>query len=175
MTRDEAAELVKFLSGLTDVGFTVLTWNGLGFDFDILAEESGMENECKNLARGHVDMMFHAFCELGHGIGLDRAAKAMGLPGKPSTVPAESVPQFWADGRTDEVLDYVSQDVRNTLGLVETCEQSRSLRWMAHSGNIRELKLRSGWLTVDDAMRLPEPDTSWMNDPWPRSKFTGWL
>ena len=31
------------------------------------------------------------------------------------------------------------------------------------------------WLTVDEARRLPEPDTSWLNRPIPRSKFTDWF
>jgi hypothetical protein len=45
--------------------YTIVTWNGTGFDFDILAEESGMLAECKGLAVNHVDMMFHVLCRLG--------------------------------------------------------------------------------------------------------------
>ena len=37
------------------------------------------------------------------------------------------------------------------------------------------MALPDGWLTVDQAEKLPEPDTSWMADPWPRSKFTDWM
>lgn len=175
MSRDEAAELVNFLAEAADSGSTILTWNGLGFDFDILAEESGMVEECRQLALGHVDMMFHVFCELGYPIGLDSAAKGMRLPGKSSSVAQHMAPQLWSDGRSDEVLDYVSQDVRTTLELASACEQERTLRWVARSRNIRDMALRSGWLTVDSAMRLPEPDTSWMNEPMSRTRFTGWL
>lgn len=57
MSRDDAAELVNFLAEAADSGSTILTWNGL--DFDILAEESGMVEECRQLALAHVDMMFH--------------------------------------------------------------------------------------------------------------------
>jgi hypothetical protein len=28
-----------------------------------------------------------------------------------------------------------------------------------------------GWLTVSEAQRLPLPDTSWMDEPWPREKY----
>ncbi len=171
----EAAELVHLLSKFVDDGFTILTWNGLGFDFDILAEESGMTDDCKRLARGHVDMMFHVFCELGFPIGLDRAAKAMGLQGKSQGIEPHMAPQLWADGRTKEVLDYVSQDVRATLELARACETQRSLRWLTKTGSLRDRKLPRGWLTVDEARRLPEPDTSWMDDPMPRSRFTDWL
>jgi len=175
MSQDDAAELVNFLSKSSHNSSTILTWNGLGFDFDILAEESGMVDECRRLAVGHVDMMFHVFCELGYPIGLDSAAKGMHLRGKSSAVAQHMAPQFWADGKTDEVLDYVSQDVRATLKLAHASEQQRELLWIAHSGKVRDMKLRSGWLTVDAAMRLPEPDTSWMNAPMSRSRFTEWL
>ena len=175
MGRADAVELVNFLTESTNNGSTILTWNGLGFDFDILAEESGMVEECRQLALGHVDMMFHVFCELGYPIGLDSAAKGMRLPGKSSAVAQHMAPQLWADGKTDEVLDYVSQDVGATLELARACEQQRALRWVARSGNVRDMTLGSGWLTVDAAMRLPEPDTSWMDDPMSRNRFTDWL
>ena len=175
MNRYEAAELVHLLSKFVDDGCTILTWNGLGFDFDILAEESGMSDECGRLALSHVDMMFHAFCEKGFPIGLDRAAKAMGLHGKSQAVESHMAPQLWAEGRTKEVLDYVAQDVRATLELARSCESQRALRWLTQKGSIRDLKLPRGWLTVDEARRLPEPDTSWMDDPIPRSRFTDWL
>ena len=29
-------------------------------------------------------------------------------------------------------------------------------------------------LSVELAKQLPEPDTSWMDEPWPRERFTGW-
>ena len=175
MNRFEAAELVHLLSKFVADGFTILTWNGLGFDFDILAEESGRSDECGRLALSHVDMMFHVFCEKGFPIGLDRAAKAMGLLGKSQAVESHMAPQLWADGRTKEVLDYVAQDVRATLELARSCESQRALRWLTQKGSIRDLKLPRGWLTVDEARRLPEPDTSWMDDPMPRSRFTDWL
>lgn len=175
MSTDEAAELVEFLKVSVNDGFTILTWNGLGFDFDVLAEESGMLDACRRLARGHVDMMFHAFCELGYPIALDKAAQGMRLPGKSTDVAQHLAPQLWADGKTEEVLDYVSQDVRATLELAQACEKKRALRWITRKGSIKDVKLSSGWLTVEAAMRLPKPDTSWMDSAIPLSRFTGWL
>ena len=32
------------------LGYTIVIWNGIGFDFDILAEESEMPEECKAIA-----------------------------------------------------------------------------------------------------------------------------
>ena len=175
MDKTETAQLVEHLVAAVDEGYTILTWNGLGFDFDILAEESGELQTCKALARDHVDMMFHIFCLKGYPLGLDTAAKGMGLPGKPPGMTGDKAPIYWAQGRREEVLDYVSQDVRTTLLLGQAVEQHHQLRWISRSGKQQRLPLHAGWLTVRQALDLPEPDISWMSNPWPRSKFTGWL
>lgn len=66
MRRHEVQGLVNYLEKEVECGYTIVTWNGLGFDFDILAEESGMLEKCRRLANNHVDMMFHALCRLEH-------------------------------------------------------------------------------------------------------------
>ena len=73
MDREELALMVRQLAALQ--GFTIVTWNGLGFDFDVLAEESGLPRECAETGLDHVDMMFHVLCKLGHPLGLDAAAR----------------------------------------------------------------------------------------------------
>src|SRR5262245_29758890 len=78
MTRDDVAALVEYLCAMAHDGFTILTWNGLGFDFDILAEESGAAANCHECALCHVDMMFHIVCSLGYPVALDRGAQGMG-------------------------------------------------------------------------------------------------
>jgi hypothetical protein len=175
MTRSDAANMVRHLQAMVGDGHTLLTWNGLGFDLDILAEESGLQEACAALAMDHVDMMFHAFCTLGHPIALDRAAKAMGLPGKPEGMTGALAPGMWAAGQRQEVLDYVARDVRTTLEIAERCERSGVLRWITRSGSIRGLPLQGGLLTAREALELPEPDTSWMSRPMRRSRFTDWL
>ena len=177
MSQQDTARLVDYLITKAGGGYTILTWNGLGFDFDILAEESGMFKECKRLAfeMDHVDMMFHVFCQLGYPVGLDRAAKGMGLAGKPEGMNGALAPRMWAEGRYRQVLDYVAQDARTTLELAQTCEERGYLRWITRRGSGRKMDLPSGWLTVREALALPKPDTSWMSNPWPRSKFTDWM
>ena len=175
MSRQEAGKLVEYLATQVEKGYTIVTWNGLGFDFDILAEESGMPAECKKLAAEHVDMMFHVLCQLGYGVGLDAAAKGMGLAGKPDGMNGAVVPVLWAEGKREDVLQYVAQDVRTTLDMATACEARGVMRWIARSGKPRSMALRDGWLPVDQAEELPEPYTAWMSDPWPRSDFTEWL
>jgi hypothetical protein len=175
MSQSDAANLVQYMTTMRGQGYTIATWNGLGFDFDILAEESGMGEECKHEALDHVDMMFHVFCELGYPVALDRAAMGMRLPGKSEGINGMLAPQLWFQGQREAVLDYVSQDVRITMNLAQECEKRGYMNWIARSGNLRYMPLESGWLTVHEAMALPEPDTSWMSNPLSRRRFTEWV
>ena len=75
-------------------------------------------------------------------------------------------PVLWAEGRREEVLGYVAQDVRIALGLATACEACGGFRWIARSGKL---------LSMASAEKLPQPDTSWMDEPWWRTKFTGWM
>jgi hypothetical protein len=175
MSRPEAQALVRELSDLVEKGYTLLTWNGLGFDLDVLAEESGLHKECVDLAVGHVDMMFHVFCDRGFPVGLDAAAKAQRIPGKPAGMSGILAPQLWAQGRHQEVLDYVSQDVRIALDIARLCDRNRKFQWVTRKGKVSSFGLPEGWLAVRDALRLPLPDTSWMDSPMSRDGYTDWL
>jgi len=175
MSPSEVQKMVNQLVDLASRGYTLVTWNGLGFDFDVLAEESSSVEECRNLAVNHVDMMFHVYCDRGFPVALDKAAEALGIPGKPAGMSGMLAPRLWAQDRYQEVIDYVAQDVRMALKVAETCEKMRSFRWKTRKGQISSMNLRRGWLTVKDALRLPAPDTSWMDNPIPRSHFTQWM
>lgn len=173
LEKGDCQSLVLVLSNLVKNGYTILTWNGLGFDFSVLAEESGMHNECKDLALNHVDMMFHFFAAKGFPLGLDAASKGMGLPGKPEGMTGALAPELWAKGEYHRVLDYVSWDAKNTLALAQACDNAYCLEWTAQSGR-QNTWYSEKWATVKEAMALPEPNTSWMDNPWDRSKFYGW-
>jgi hypothetical protein len=175
MSQEDAKGLVQYLLKMAADGFRILTWNGLGFDFDILAEESGAASSCRECALGHVDMMFHVFCSLGYPVALDKAAQGMGLPGKPPGMSGFKAPELWAQGHFKEVLDYVAQDVRTAMQIAQTCEQRRRFEWITRKGTKSSMPLTNGWLTVGEALQLPEPDTSWMSTPLPRREFTAWL
>lgn len=123
----------------------------------------------------HVDMMFHVLCRLGYGVSLNAAAKGMNLPGKPEAMNGAMAPVLWAEGKRSTVLEYVAQDVRTTAELATRCEATGALRWITKSGRARRMMLPRGWLTMAEAKRLPEPNTSWMTNPWVRADFTAWL
>lgn len=174
MKQTAVCNLIDYLRYRQQDDYTIVTWNGAGFDFDVLAEESGMVEACKELALNHVDMFFHVFCLLGHAPGLDRAARGMGLAGKPEGMDGAQAPILWQLGQYQKVLDYLAGDVRMTLALAQMVEQSGSLEWISKNDNAMSVQI-DRWLTVKEAMELPEPDTSWMINAWSRSKFVGWL
>ncbi len=174
MTREDLSAFVDHLNNKTQSGYTIVTHNGCGFDFDVLAEESGRWRECRNLALAHIDMLFHVFCVKGFPISLSAAAQAIGKS-KLAHVDGSIAPQLWKNGKHDIVLRYVAEDCRLTLDIAQTGEQSGKVSWVTRQGKLSSCDLPGGWLTVEQASRLPLPDTSWMDRPMPRSKFTSWL
>lgn len=171
--QETARALVQYLQERVEEGYTIVTWNGAGFDFRVLARASGEHASCVDLAWGHVDMMFWLHCRKGFSVGLAAAARAVGAH-KTQGISGADAPRLWAEGRYEEVREYVAQDVRATADVYENAMQTRMLRWVNTRGR---LSRADGQLrTVRDAARLPQPDTSWMRRaPWPREKFVGWM
>lgn len=174
MTSKDAMDIVDYLSYMVGEGYTIITWNGLAFDFDVLAEESGMYVQCARLAMSHVDMMFHVFCLRGHYLGLDKAAKGLGLSGKTEGMSGAKAPRMWANGQQAKVLEYVAQDVRTTLQVALEVERLGLVQWTSASGRLNMIDI-DRWLTVANAQKLPLPDTSWMTNPVSRDQFTAWM
>ena len=173
MSRAEVCSMIEQLKSFVDKGSTLVTWNGLAFDFDVLAEESGLPSGCAELALGHVDMMFHAVCQLGHRLSLGKAAEGLGVGEK--TGSGCDAPAMWAEGRRDEVLRYNVQDARLTLAVAEESQRRGQLVWITARGRAGSMPLSLGWRCVRDACELPLPDTSWMDDPPSRADFMKWL
>lgn len=173
-----AADLAAFVDFLVDAagqGAAALSWNGLAFDFDILAEESQLLESCRKLALGHVDMMFQVVCEKGFPVSLQSAASGLGVPGKLAGVAGVDAPVLSAQGKHDKVMEYVAQDVRTTLAVAEEAERRRMFAWTTRKGTVSTMPLKRGWLSVEEALKLPLPDTSWMSSPPVREEYLWWL
>ena len=175
MSKDEAAAVVEALESFVARGYTLVTWNGMGFDFPVLSDESGLLDRCARLATQHADMLFHVLCSQGHFIGLQKAAEGMGLPGKAGGMSGSEAPVLWAAGQHAKVLEYCVQDVRLTLAIAEAASRSKSLSWRTQRGTVRRMPLPRGWLPVSAARLLPLPDTSWMSDPPSRDRAFRWI
>lgn len=175
LSKEESRGLVNDLVAMVEAGFTLLTWNGTAFDFDVLAEESGMLEECRDLARSHVDMMLHFFCVKGYPLALKTACTGAGTTTKPEGMDGARAVRMWREGARQEVIDYCGLDTRITLELAVATERLGRLPWTSRAGNPLHLRLRRGWQSVEHVLRYPEPDTSWMDSPLSRRQFTAWL
>lgn len=176
MTQEECASFARLLERVAKRnGYTLVTHNGTSFDWRLLAMESGLHDLCVELALHHsVDTLLHPFCLRGFPIGLDAIAKGLGLDGKPDGMNGALAPQMWRDGKYDEVLDYVCQDAVTSLEVALAVEQRCGLSWITKAGRTSHMVIPK-WLTVFEALQLPEPDTSWMDSPIPREQFTEWM
>jgi hypothetical protein len=124
-------QIGKMLADLEWVGgrgTQIVTWNGLGFDFPVIAQEIYQPTRIAMLARSHIDMMFMVVAKNGHYLGLDKAARGMGLGGKRKEVQLRDgssihdmsgakAPRMWAERETAAVLEYLKDDVSQTLDL----------------------------------------------------------
>lgn len=170
-------ELVQYLVQTTQRGYKILGFNSLGFDFDILAEESGLHEACADLALNHVDIMFQFLCTKGFPVSLDALSRGMGLEGKTKDMSGAKAPQMWATGDPvvqAEVLDYVSQDVRTTLELARAIEKREMAQWVSRSGRMNTCVFPGGLRTVRESLGIPRPQTNWMTNPLTREGFYAW-
>lgn len=182
MPKMTPAECGRLLNFLADSEKPVVTWNGLGFDFDVLAEEAWFKSSrelVKDFALDQIDMAFQMLCEKGFMCGLDAAAKGMGLAGKTEGMSGAKAPILWKEGRKaqEKVLEYVVQDARTTAEVYEAVVWEGHLRWITKRGGLSVWTptFKDGrMLTCRECLELPLPDTSWMDNPWPREKFAGW-
>lgn len=180
--------IVAALMELVHDGYTLVTWNGGAFDFDILAEESGLHAQCAELARNHIDLMAIVVAMRGHRLALDTAAQGMGIRGKMKSVTLRDgtilegmdgaqAPALWQQGEYAAVWSYLREDVRVTLELAEAIEAQRVLRWTARSGKANVLRVPHLY-TIDECLALWEalpPDNGWMTDPPDLRQMLGWM
>lgn len=175
LRQGECVDLVWTLQAHVLDGYTLLTHNGVSFDFDVLAEESGMHSECVELAMGSVDTCLQIHCIKGFPVGIDAIARGMGIQGKIEGMDGAKAPQMWAEGKYDEVLAYVAQDARCTLEVALAIEKRRELRWISQKGRLNGTPIPC-LLTAREALQLPEPNVKWMKEgAIPRSRFTEWM
>ncbi|TKJ30328.1 MAG: hypothetical protein CEE40_05345 [Chloroflexi bacterium B3_Chlor] len=185
MTQQECRSMVRDLQGLASDGYTFLTWNGCGFDFAVLAMESGMYTECTELALNHVDLMLRVTFEKGWYLSFQKALRGARLEGKLQSVTlsdgtvldgmdGSKVPKLWAACEYAAVLDYLRNDVVQLLRLAHAIQRTKVIRWTSDRGNPQQVFVER-MLTVRECFDIPEPDVSWMKDPPTRQQFVQWM
>jgi len=181
----KSVDLVKRLMELRDQGYMLVTWNGCSFDFRVLAEESGLIQQCGQLALNHIDLMLMVTFTKGWYLSLQAALEGAGLSGKLKTVQlsdgsdihdmdGSKAPDLWAAGEYEAVIAYLKEDVVQLLELAQSVDRRGRINWTSRSGNPQQIRF-SKLLTVTECFDIPEPDTSWMSDPPTREQFIDWI
>lgn len=184
LTKSECQSIVREFQKLSGDGYNFLTWNGCGFDFLVLAQESGMYEECASLAIEHIDMMMIVTFNKGWYLSLQKALEGARLAGKLKKVSLSNgtvledmhgskAPQLWAAGEYEAVLTYLVEDVLQLLKLATVVQHKKEIRWLSNRGKQQSIVVNK-LLTVSECFDIPEPDTSWMSDPPVRFKFIEW-
>src|SRR5690606_12678720 len=107
-------------------------------------------------------------------LGLNAAAKGMGLAGKVEGMDGSQAPLLWQQGEYDKVLTYVTQDGITTLDLAAAITERGQIRWQTRKGKPNRVTIPS-WHTVTEALTLPLPDNAWLRNPMTRARFTSWM
>jgi hypothetical protein len=173
LERRHAQELLEYLEQMQGSGHAVCAWNGLGFDLQWIARAANEVATASRIARAMYDPMFQFFKLKGFPVGLDAVAKGLGI-GMSKTMAAADAPREWRAGNHERVCDYVVGDARMTSEIVSAIIRRREMAWITQRGKRSTVpvpRLR----TVEECMRDAMPDQSWMSNPIPQEKFTGWL
>lgn len=184
MNRKTCMRLVNDIQEYYNKGYIPFTWNGLNFDFRLLAIHSTMWKECARLALNHIDPMFEVVCKRGHMLGLDKVLIGCGLESKLHTVMLKDgtmfsemsgthAPRLWREGNYFAVRDYLEMDVLQPLKLAEHIQKTGTIQWTSNSGKKNVMKIEL--LTVKECLQLPYPDVSWMSSPVSRKSFYEWI
>jgi len=185
---------VHKLVGYQNAGYIPLTWNGAFFDFDVLAEESGLYQTVHALSWNHIDMMVHFATIKGFRLGIEAAHKGLGYKGKLEGMHGEFAPIMWA-GNNERLLELERQDLaamslvekrqmclsyvhQDTVMAVEVFAASlvnKGFTWISKKGRANRFDLPDNWMTVAECSMRPVPAHSWMETPLTWPSLVGWM
>lgn len=173
LTRQRAHELLKYLDAMQQQGFMVCAWNGLSFDLKWIGHQAGDMELAARIALKSYDPMFQFFNLAGFPIGLAKVAEAMGVS-QEKLMDSADAPKQWRAGNFQKVMDYCLGDCQMTNLIVRAIQKAREVQWVTAKGYVSS-KPMPLLKPVEEVIRDPEPDQSWMDTPMPKSKFYQWV
>ena len=173
MTRAKARELLHYLRDMQKNGYHLCAWNGLGFDLRWIGHIAKDPCLAAKVALNLYDPMFQFFNQRGFPVSLAAVGQAMNIPQR-KTMSAADAPKKWRDGNHQVVMDYVLGDSRMTNQIIAAIIERQGILWVTKKGIVNNEPMPC-LKTVEEILRDPEPDQSWMSTPIPRSKFHNWL
>lgn len=183
MTSDAVKKFAMDINYWAGKGYTIVTVNGLGFDFRTIAEESQSKpiaKLCTNLAwsENHIDFTFITICAKGYGVGLQALADGFMIPGKTEGMHGSLAPEMWRNGTDQDrykVLEYVGQDSISTCHIAQDAAELLAIIWISQKGKENRLYFDKKVPNVIECLEYPVLDTSWMtNNIFSREKCFEW-
>ncbi len=173
MSIAEVQQMANFLKEKS-AEYKIVTWNGLSFDFDVMAEESQMKAECIELALNHVDIMYQFFCLKGFPVGINAVAKGSNLPEKIEGMHGDLAPIMWRNKEYEKVIEYNIQDSYMALSAANYIEKHRYISWITQRGMTKTCFMNR-LMIVNECKDLPLPDQSWMTNPISKDGYLEWV
>jgi len=177
MQREKIIEALAAMKRLIKRGYWIVTWNGLGFDYRILAEAAQGNDltvvEVCRMAIQQIDIMYNFQCVAGFPASLENVSKAMGFNGK--HIKDDTIGRLWHGSSVDQdqVIEYVERDVMATFEIYDAIMKRRGkIVWKNRKGtkSARYLPM----IMVDnqpvrlmnavESVTLPYPNLDWWWD-----------
>ena len=173
LTPQRAHELLEYLDEMQQAGFMVCAWNGVSFDLQWIGHQAGDMALAARIALKSYDPMFQFFNQAGFPVGLAKVAQAMGIS-QEKLMDGADAPKEWRAGNCQQVMDYCLGDCQMTNLIIRAIIEARQVQWVTARGYV-SAKPMPRLKPVEEVIRDPGPDQSWMDTPIPKHKFTQWV
>lgn len=173
VTQRQAHELLEYLDEMQQMEFMVCAWNGLGFDLRWIGYQANDMPLAARVALRSYDPMFQFFNQTGFPVALSKVAQAMGVS-QEKIMNGADAPREWCEGNCEKVMDYCLGDCQITNKVIRAIQNAQQVLWINSQGSVSSRPL-SYLKPVEEIIKDPEPDQSWMDNPIPRNKFFKWV
>jgi RNase_H superfamily len=173
LTPQRAHDLLVYLEEMQQKGFMVCAWNGVSFDLQWIGHQADDMALAARIALKSYDPMFQFFNQAGFPVGLAKVAQAMGIP-QEKLMDGADAPKEWRAGNCQQVMDYCLGDCQMTNLIIRAIIEARQVQWVTARGYVSS-KPMARLKTVEEVIRDPGPDQSWMDTPIPKHKFYQWV
>ena len=151
----------------------VCAWNGLSFDLKWIGHQAEDIPFAARIALKSFDPMFQFFNQAGFPVALGKVAEGMGIS-QEKLMDGADAPRQWRAGKHQEVMDYCLGDCQMTNLIICAIQKAKQVRWVTARGSISS-KPMPRLKSVEEVIRDPEPDQSWMDTPMAKENFYKWI
>lgn len=173
LTPQRAHDLLEYLDAMQQQGFMVCAWNGVSFDLQWIGHQADDMALAARIALKSYDPMFQFFNLAGFPVSLAKVAQAMGIA-QEKLMDGADAPKEWRAGNCQQVMDYCLGDCQMTNLIIRAIIEARQVKWVTARGYV-SAKPMDSLKTVEEVIRDPGPDQSWMDTPIPKRKFYQWV